>query len=71
MKTPQTMRILTKTFPQFDTRLLDVLTGKTMKLEDDGGTVVETVYEDSESDSDFEFPVLQIPDDEFDDFLFD
>lgn len=65
------MRILTKTFPQFDTRLLDVLTGKTMKLEDDGGTVVETVYEDSESDSDFEFPVLQIPDDEFDDFLFD
>ncbi|PNP61279.1 hypothetical protein FNYG_13965 [Fusarium nygamai] len=77
MESPKTIRILTHTFPQLDTRSLDVLTSKTMKLEDDaawdedGETVAETVHEDSESEPDFETPYFEIPDDEFDDFLFD
>ncbi|KAF5628113.1 uncharacterized protein FTJAE_8988 [Fusarium tjaetaba] len=87
MESPKTIRILTHPFRQLDTQSLDVLTGKTMKLEDDaawdedGETITETVYEDWESEADFDTPifqtpvfqtpVFQTPDDEFDDFLFD
>ncbi|KAF5580448.1 hypothetical protein FPANT_9317 [Fusarium pseudoanthophilum] len=82
MQSPKTIRILTHPFRQLDTQSLDVLTGKTMKLEDDaawdedGETVAEAVYEDSELEADFDTPIFQTPifqapDDEFDDFLFD
>lgn len=54
MAFPRVVRILTRPLPQFDTQSLDVLTGKTMILEDgsawaeDGKTVDE---EDSEPES--------------------
>ncbi|KAI1038279.1 hypothetical protein LB505_007844 [Fusarium chuoi] len=73
MELPKTIRIVTNTSPQFETLSLDVLAGKTMKLEDDAAWDEdgETVYEDSESESDFDISDLEVPDEEFDDFLYD
>ncbi|KAL9568987.1 hypothetical protein ACKAV7_006854 [Fusarium commune] len=66
MASPQTMRILTHTLPQFDTRSLDVLTGKTMKLDDDTAWEDDgkTIQEDSE-------PEPELLDEDFDGFLDD
>ncbi|KAI7769497.1 hypothetical protein LZL87_011381 [Fusarium oxysporum] len=60
------MRILTHTLPQFDTRSLDVLTGKTMKLDDDAAWEDDgkTIQEDSEPES-------ELLDEGFDGFLDD
>ncbi|KAF5625039.1 hypothetical protein F52700_9414 [Fusarium sp. NRRL 52700] len=75
MESPKTVRILTQTF--HETRSLDALTGKIMKLEadaawdEDGEIVHEDIYEGSESESDFEFPIFQISFDEFEEFLYD
>jgi hypothetical protein len=57
MASPKVVRILTHSLPQFETRSLDVLTGKTMTLEDgsawdeDGKTVEEETSETSETES--------------------
>ncbi|KAL7760679.1 hypothetical protein ACKLNR_010769 [Fusarium oxysporum f. sp. zingiberi] len=66
MASPKTMRILTHTLPQFETRSLDVLTGKIMKLEDDEAWDEDgkTIQEDSESES-------EILDEDFGGFLDD
>lgn len=54
MAFPKVMRILTHSLPQFETNTLDVLTGKTMILEDgsawdeDGNTVEEGWESESE-----------------------
>ncbi|KAF5689042.1 hypothetical protein FDENT_4544 [Fusarium denticulatum] len=77
MESPKTIRILDQNFPQLETRSLDVLTGKIMKLEDDvawdeDGQTVQEDWEDWEdSETELETPIFQIPDDEFDDFLYD
>lgn len=66
MASPKAMRILTHSLPQFETQSLDVLTGKTMMLDDgvawdaDG----KTVQEDSEPES-------ELLDDDFSGFLDD
>lgn len=58
---PKTIRIITHLLPQFETQSLDVLTGKTMKLEDDMAWNEDgkTVKEDSSE------PESEIRDDEF------
>jgi hypothetical protein len=55
MTSPQTMRILTHSLPQFEKRSFDVLTGKTMILDDDMAWNEDgrIVVEDSEPESDF------------------
>lgn len=60
MASPKTIRILTHSLPQFETQSLDVLTGKTMILDDDKAWDEDgkTVMEDSEPES-------EILDDEF------
>ncbi|KAI0536544.1 hypothetical protein GGR58DRAFT_475090 [Xylaria digitata] len=60
MKSPKVMRVLTHSLPQFKTQSLDVLTGKTMVLDDEMAWDEDgkTVMEDSEPESGF-------PDDEF------
>ncbi|SCV58626.1 uncharacterized protein FFB14_15753 [Fusarium fujikuroi] len=66
MESPKTMRILIHTLPQFETRSLDILTGKIMKLEADAAWDEDgkTVQEDSEPES-------EISNEEFDGFLDD
>ncbi|KAI1370080.1 hypothetical protein F4677DRAFT_399164 [Hypoxylon crocopeplum] len=63
MASPKIMRILTHSLPQFETQSLDVLTGKTMILDDDMAWDEDgkTVKEESEPES-------ELLDDEFDDF---
>ncbi|KAI1740918.1 hypothetical protein F4680DRAFT_418108 [Xylaria scruposa] len=66
MASPRIVRVLTHSLPQFETRSSDVLTGKTMVL-DDGMAWDEdgkTVTDDSEPES-------ELPDDWFDNFLND
>ncbi|KAF4980648.1 hypothetical protein FZEAL_3397 [Fusarium zealandicum] len=55
MKSPKSIRILTHSLPSIETLSLDVLTGKTMKLDDDMAWDEDgkTVSEDPEPDSDF------------------
>ncbi|KAL2194381.1 hypothetical protein P885DRAFT_71445 [Corynascus similis CBS 632.67] len=65
MAFPKVMRILTHSLPQFETNSLDVLTGKTMILEngsawdEDGKTVEEDSEAESEIISDDEVSTLQ------------
>jgi hypothetical protein len=63
MASPKLMRILTHSLPQFETQSLDVLTGKTMILDDDMAWDEDgkTVKEDSEPES-------ELLDDEFSTF---
>ncbi|UNI13852.1 hypothetical protein JDV02_000550, partial [Purpureocillium takamizusanense] len=64
MASPKIMRILTHSLPQFTTQSLDILTGKTMILDDDMGWDEDgkTVEDDSEPES-------ELLDDEFSNFL--
>jgi hypothetical protein len=64
MASPKIMRILTHSLPQFDTQSLDVLTGKSMILDDDVAWDEDgkTVKEDSEPES-------ELLDDEFSAFV--
>ncbi|KAF5122533.1 hypothetical protein E5D57_013015 [Metarhizium anisopliae] len=66
MASPKVVRILTHTLPQFETQSLDVLTGRTMILDDDmaWGENGKTVEEDSGSES-------ELLDEEFETFLDD
>ncbi|RYC57053.1 hypothetical protein CHU98_g9156 [Xylaria longipes] len=66
MASPKIMRVLTHSLPQFETQSLDVLTGKTMVLDDDMAWDEDgkTVVEDSEPES-------ELLDDEFSTFLDD
>ncbi|KAK5996127.1 hypothetical protein PT974_04555 [Cladobotryum mycophilum] len=66
MVSPKIIRILTHSLPQLETQSLDVLTGKTMVLDDDMAWDEDgkTVEEDSESES-------ELLDDEFSTFLDD
>jgi len=66
MASPKIMRILTHSLPQFETQSLDVLTSKTMILDDDMAWDEDgrTVMEDSESES-------ELLDDDFSTFLDD
>ncbi|EMT60927.1 hypothetical protein FOC4_g10012215 [Fusarium odoratissimum] len=66
MASPKTIRILTQTLPRFDTRSLDVLTGKTMKL--DGNAAWDDDGETTQEDSEPEFDIL---DEQFGGFLDD
>lgn len=64
MASPKIMRILTHSLPLFETQSLDVLTGKTMILEDDMAWDEDgqTVMDDSEPES-------ELSDDEFSTYL--
>ena len=64
MAAPKVMRILTHSLPSFETQSLDVLTGKTMLLDDDMAWDEDgkTVEEDSEPES-------ELLDDDFNGFL--
>ncbi|KAF4442413.1 hypothetical protein FALBO_17297, partial [Fusarium albosuccineum] len=68
MTSPKTLRILTHSLPSFEIQSLDVLTGKTMILDDDmaWGEDGKMVEEDSEPES-------ELLDDDFgpDEFLVD
>ncbi|KAF5009189.1 hypothetical protein FDECE_4554 [Fusarium decemcellulare] len=66
MTSPKTLRILTHSLPSFEIQSLDVLTGKTMILDDDmaWGEDGKTVEEDSEPES-------ELLDDDFGGFLDD
>ncbi|KAI0549194.1 hypothetical protein F4679DRAFT_276387 [Xylaria curta] len=66
MVSPKIVRVLTHSLPQFETRSFDILTGKTMVLDDDMAWDEDgrTVADDSEPES-------ELPDDWFDNFLND
>ncbi|KAF5249656.1 hypothetical protein FANTH_4964 [Fusarium anthophilum] len=61
MASPKTMRILTHNDPKYETRSLDVLTGKIMRLEydavwdEDGETVQEYLEDSEDSELELEF----------------
>jgi hypothetical protein len=52
MASPKRLRILTHSLPHFETRVLDVLTGETMRLEDKVAWDVEGKLENSVPESD-------------------
>lgn len=53
MASPQRLRILTHSPPDFETRMLDVLTGETMLLEEKVAWEVEGWVENSVPEPDF------------------